>query len=200
MLQNGNIDLKMKPPADIRRNSNLKIATQDLALMALFASLGLATKEVLRPLVGTITGPLEVPTGAVTGGLYMMWPVMAFGLVRKVGAATVVSLTQAFISLILPYGNFGLLSFVIYLMPGIAIDGFFLLTRHKACCAGCCIGASAIANVVGTVLVGLMVLFLPWSVLSFLAVIAAISGCIGGAVANMLLLRVGKLGIWRFKT
>ena len=125
----------------------------------------------------------------------MMWPVMAFGLVRKVGAASVTSLTQAFISLLLPFGNFGLLSFVIYLAPGLAIDGFFLLSRHKACCAPCCIIAAAIANVVGTVLVGALVLWLPWAVLSFLAVVAAISGCVGGFIANMLLVRIGKIGL-----
>jgi len=172
----------------------LKIATVDLVLMALFASLGLATKNVVHPLVATITGPLYIPTGAVAGGVYMMWPVMAFGFVRKVGAASMTSLTQAFISLLLPFGNFGLLSFVIYLAPGLAIDAFFLLSRHKACCAACCMVAAAIANVVGTILVGALVLVLPWVVLSFLAVVAAISGCIGGFVANMLLVRIGKIG------
>jgi ABC-type thiamin/hydroxymethylpyrimidine transport system permease subunit len=190
----------MNPEIKTPPNGNLKIATADLVLMALFASLGLATKNIIHPLVATITGALYVPTGAVAGGLYMMWPVMAFGLVRKIGAASIVSLTQAFISLILPYGNFGLLSFVIYLAPGLAIDSFFLLSRHKACCSPCCITASAIANVVGTTLVGTIVLALPWLVLSFLAVVAAISGCIGGFIANMLLVRIGKLGLWRPKT
>jgi ABC-type thiamin/hydroxymethylpyrimidine transport system permease subunit len=185
----------MTLPNHTLRNSNLRIATVDLVLMALFASLGLATKNILHPLIGPLMGAIYVPTGAVTGGLYMMWPVMAFGFVRKPGAATMVSLTQAFISLILPYGNFGLLSFVIYLGPGLAIDGFFLLLRHKACCLGCCMGASAVANVVGTLLVGGLVLFLPWQVLSFLAVVAAISGCVGGFIANMLLVRIGKIGL-----
>ncbi|MGD0645465.1 MAG: hypothetical protein ABSA75_11220 [Candidatus Bathyarchaeia archaeon] len=55
-------------------------------------------------------------------------------------------------------------------------------------------GASAIANVVGTILVGTLVLVLPTVVLSFLAVVAAISGCIGGFIANMLLVRIGKIG------
>jgi ABC-type thiamin/hydroxymethylpyrimidine transport system permease subunit len=194
MLQSDNIGVSMNPDIQNMHKGTLKIATVDLVLMALFASLGLATKNVIHPLVATITGPLYIPTGAVAGGVYMMWPVMAFGFVRKVGAASMTSLTQAFISLLLPFGNFGLLSFVIYLAPGLAIDGFFLLSRHKACCAACCMVAAAIANVVGTILVGALVLVLPWVVLSFLAVVAAISGCIGGFVANMLLVRVGKIG------
>jgi hypothetical protein len=187
----------MNPVDQNLHRGTLKIATVDLVLMALFASLGLATKNVIHPLVATITGPLYVPTGAVAGGLYMMWPVMAFGLVRRVGAASMLSLTQAFISLLMPFGNFGLLSFVIYLAPGLAIDAFFLLSRHKACCAACCAGASAIANVVGTIAVGALVLFLPLVVLSFLSVVAAISGCMGGFIANMLLVRIGKIGVWR---
>jgi ABC-type thiamin/hydroxymethylpyrimidine transport system permease subunit len=185
----------LNPHIQNMHKGTLKIATVDLVLMALFASLGIATKNIIHPLVGVITGPLYIPAGAVAGGVYMMWPVIAFGLVRKVGAASMVSLTQAFISLVLPYGNFGLLSFDIYLAPGLAIDGFFLLTRHKACCAACCVGASAIANVVGTIMVGAIVLYLPWAVLSFLAVVAAISGCIGGFIANMLILRIGKIRI-----
>jgi ABC-type thiamin/hydroxymethylpyrimidine transport system permease subunit len=172
-----------------------KTATVDLVLMALFASLGLATKNIIHPLVATLAGPLYIPTGALAGGIYMMWPVMAYGFVRKLGAATVTSLTQAFISLLLPFGNFGLLSFVIYLAPGLAIDGFFLLSRHKACCAACCMGAGAAANVVGTILVGTLVLALPQFALLFIALVAAISGGVGGLIANMLLVRTRKIGL-----
>jgi len=174
---------------------NMKIATIDLVLITLFASLGMATKNIIHPLAAAITEPFYIPAGAVAGGLYMMWPVLAFGFVRKIGAATMTSLIQAFIGLVLPFGNFGLLNFLIYLVPGLAIDAFFLLSRHKACCAGCCIIASALANAVGTVLVASLVLVSPWVVLSFLAVIAAISGSVGGFIANMLLVRIGKIGL-----
>lgn len=184
----------MNLPSQTMHKSNVKIATVDIVLMALFASLGIATKNVFHPLVATITEPLYIPAGAVGGGVYMMWPVMACGLVRKLGAASMTSLIQAFITLVMPFGNFGLLSFIIYLGPGMAIDTFFLLSRHKGCCAGCCIGASALANAVGTVLVASLVLILPWIVLSFLAVVAAISGSIGGFIANMLLVRIRDIG------
>lgn len=185
----------MKPANQNMYKSNLKIATFDLVLISLFASLGIATKNVIHPLISGIIGPFDIPTGGVAGGLYMMWPVMAFGLVRKPGAASLTSLIQACISLVMPFGNFGLLSFPIYLAPGLAIDAFFLLSRHKACCAGCCIGASALANAVGTILVASLVLVSPLIVLSFLAVIAAISGGVGGFVANMILVRVRKIGL-----
>lgn len=195
MLQKCNIDAVMKlETIGISRNG-VRIATVDLVLMTLFASLGLATKNVLHPLVATLTGPLYVPTGAVAGGLYMMWPVIAYGLVGKVGAASVVSLTQAFISLLMPFGNFGALSFVIYLAPGLAIDGFFLLTRHRACCAPCCLGAAAVANAVGTFLVGAIILALPEVAMLFTVLVASISGGIGGLIANMLLIKTRKFGL-----
>ena len=195
MLQVCNIGASMKIETVTLRGGVGKRATVDLVIMALFASLGLATKNIIHPLVATLAGPLYIPTGALAGGIYMMWPVMAYGFVRKIGAATVVSLTQAFISLLLPFGNFGLLSFVIYLAPGLAIDGFFLLSRHKACCAGCCLGAAAVANVVGTVLVGTLILALPEFALLFITLVAAISGCVGGLIANMLLVRTRKIGL-----
>ncbi len=195
MLLTCNIGVLMRIETVAWRGSAGKKATINLVLMTLFASLGLATKNIIYPLVASLAGALYVPAGALAGGFYMMWPIMAYGLVRKVGAATITSLIQAFISLILPFGNFGLLSFVIYLAPGLSIDGFFLISRHKACCLGCCEGAAAIANVIGSVLVGALVLFLPELALLFIALIAAMSGFVGGFLANLLLVRTRRLGL-----
>ncbi len=195
MLLTCNIGVLMRIETVAWRGSTGKRATVNLVLMALFASLGLATKNIIHPLIALAAGPLYIPTGAIAGGIYMMWPVIAYGIVRKVGTASITALIQAFISLVLPFGNFGLLSFVIYLAPGLAIDGFFLLSRHKACCIGCCAGAAAVANVVGTLLVGSLVLFLPGFALLFIALIAAISGFVGGFIANMLVVRTRKLGL-----
>ena len=102
----------------------------------------------------------------MTGGIYMMWPSYSLWFSAKNWCSNYSRINQACISLLIPFGNFGLLSFVIYLAPGIAIDGFLIRdTRH--CCSACCVSAAAIANVVGTVLVGTLVLLLPLSVLSF---------------------------------
>jgi len=182
-----------------KTSSNLRIATTDLVLTAMFASLGLATKELLYPLIGPLISTANIPTGGVLGGLYMMWIVIPYGLIGKPGVATLVALIQACISLILPYGNFGILAFVIYLGPGLAMDAVFLLMRHKACCLGCCMIAAAIANTVGTLLVGGLILMLPAVILAFLGVVAAISGCMGGFIANMILKRVNNR-FWRRKT
>lgn len=125
----------------------------------------------------------------------MMWPIIAYGLVKKVGAATTVALIQACISLLMPFGNFGLLTFLVYLAPGLAIDGVFLISNHKACCMGCCLFAAATANAVGTLLVGMLVLALPSIAILFTVMVAAISGGIGGVIANMLLHKTRKTGV-----
>jgi ABC-type thiamin/hydroxymethylpyrimidine transport system permease subunit len=155
----------MNPQTPNPHKGTLKIATTDLVLTALFASLGIASKNILHPLIAVFTGALYVPTGAVAGGLYMMWPVMAYGLIRKRGIASMVSLTQAFISLVMPFGNFGLLSFVIYLAPGLAIDGFLLISRHKACCLLAAQSLQLLQTLSEPFLVGALVLALPLVVL-----------------------------------
>jgi hypothetical protein len=177
------------------RTNVSRLTTVDIVTIALLAGLGLGTKIVVRPVVGVITGTLYIPTGAVVGGLYMMWLVMAHGLVKKTGAATLTALVQSIISLMVPIGNFGVFSFIIYLCPGLAVDAFFLLTRHKSCCVACCFGASSVANVVGTFLVGVIILVLPLVPLVFSVVLAAISGGLGGIVAHILLVECRKLGL-----
>jgi hypothetical protein len=96
----------------------------------------------------------------------------------------------------LPFGNFAVLSLVIYLAPGLAIDAFFLLSRHKACCLACCMSVTAIANAVGTALVGSIFLALPGIFLLFSCIVAALTGSVGGYLSNMLLFRIRKIGFF----
>jgi energy-coupling factor transport system substrate-specific component len=105
----------MQKTKDAPKRGLAKIATVDLVTMAVLAALDLGTKQILRPIVSVVTEPLNIPGGAVCGGIYMMWQVIAIGIVRKPGAATLTSLIEAIISLIMPFGNFGILSFIIYL-------------------------------------------------------------------------------------
>ncbi len=51
----------------------------ELILMALLASIGIAAKPVVVPLAHMITVPLGIPGGAIAGGLYMFWIVLARG-------------------------------------------------------------------------------------------------------------------------
>jgi len=55
----------------------------ELIIIALTASLGIASKPIIVPLIHLITGPLFIPGGAVAGGFYMMWIVLGATLVGK---------------------------------------------------------------------------------------------------------------------
>jgi energy-coupling factor transport system substrate-specific component len=189
----------MKKPRSTSKRGLAKIATVDLVTMALLAGLDMGTKQIIHPVVQFITGPFNIPAGAVAGGVYMMWSVLAIGIIRKPGAATLTSAIESILSLLLPFGNFGVLSFVIYLLPGLAADSVFivyLLTKqdHRFGLIGC-FAASAAANLTGTFLVAILVLDLPIIPLLFSVILAAVFGGFGGIIANTLLIELRKIGI-----
>lgn len=184
---------------DTKKRRRIKIATVDLVTMALLAGLDMGTKQIIDPVISLITGTFNIPAGAVAGGIYMMWSVLAIGIVRRPGAATLTSLIESFLALILPYGNFGVLSFIIYLLPGMAADFVYityLITKqdHRYGLVGCFL-SSAAANFMGTFLVAALVLDLPIIPLAFSVILASIFGGIGGIVANSLLVELRKIGI-----
>ncbi len=72
----------------------------EMIVISLMATLGIATKPVIVPLVHMITGPLYIPGGAVAGGLYMMWIILGVGLIGKIGVATLTALVQQSWSLV----------------------------------------------------------------------------------------------------
>ncbi len=86
----------------------------ELIIIALTASLGLATKPIIVPLTHLITGPLFIPGGSVAGGFYMMWLVLGASLVKKKGTATLIGITQGIIVMITgSFGTHGVLSIII---------------------------------------------------------------------------------------
>ena len=76
-----------------------------LIIIAMMASLGIAVKPVLAPLVQIITGPLYIPGGTIAGGIYMMFIVLGAGLVKRTGTATLISIVQAI--MVVSTGIFG---------------------------------------------------------------------------------------------
>ena len=64
----------------------------DHLILAMLAALGIAAKVVVVPLAHMLTGPFFIPGGAVAGGFYMLFLVLGTALVRKRGAALLVSL------------------------------------------------------------------------------------------------------------
>ncbi|ACB83929.1 ECF transporter S component [Natranaerobius thermophilus] len=157
----------------------------DLIVISLMAGLGLATKPVIVPLAHIITGPLFIPGGVVAGGFYMMWIVIGAGLVGKLGTATLIAAVQAIVIMAIGFlGTHGFMSLFTYILPGLAVDLIFLVSRHRGCCIGCCFVAGIAANISGTFLVNLVFFRLPFIPLVLSLSAASLSGGLGGIIAN----------------
>jgi len=163
-----------------------------LMIIALLAALGIAIKTVIVPLVHMVTGPLFIPGGAVAGGIYMMFLVLAVSLTGKVGAASLCGFVQAILVLITGMGgHHGALTIVSYTLTGLAIDLLMvIMRRHRGCCRLCCFFGGMAANLTGTLIVNAAFFALPAIPLMLVLCSAALSGGIGGlmaaAIAQML--------------
>ena len=101
----------------------------DLVLLAFLAALGLATKSVVYPMVTMVAVPLYLPAGSIAGGIYMIWLIMARGVVNKPGAALACALVQGFVAFLTPFGKHGAWTFLIYIAPGVMIANDY----HPGC-------------------------------------------------------------------
>lgn len=173
-----------------------RFSIRDLVLSAAMAALGLAIKPIVVPLAHVISGPLMVPGGALAGGLYMMWLVVAFGLTQKRGTATLTGLVQAVIVVISGInGSHGVMSLLSYTLPGVAVDLGMFIIRHKIDGPVTAFIAGILANVTGTLCVNMIFFSLPIIPLLLSICIAAVSGGAGGIIAWVLLKSLRKYGI-----
>jgi len=157
----------------------------NIIVIAMCAGLGIAVKPVIVPLVHIITGPLFIPGGAVAGGFYMLFIVIAAGLVGKRGTATLTCAVQAVLVLITGViGSHGIMSLVTYIIPGLLVDFLLIvLRRHYACCAFCCFLSGMAANLAGTFLSNAVFFRLPFVPLMLTLLAALLSGGLGGLIA-----------------
>lgn len=173
-----------------------RFSVRDLVLIAVMAAVGIAVKQVVRPLVQLVSSPLMIPGGALAGGLYMMWLVVAEGLTGKRGTATFVGLVQAVIVMFTgAIGSHGIMSLLSYTAPGIAVDIAMAVSRHRCCCLPCMFVAGLLANVAGTVVTNLIFFSLPIIPLLLSLAVAALSGGIGGVLSHLLLSALRKYNI-----
>ena len=160
----------------------------DLLIIAIMAALGIAVKPIVVPVAHLVAAPLMIPSGALAGGLYMMWIVVAFGITGKYGTATLVALVQALLVLFTGVvGSHGIMSLVSYILPGIAVDLVLFIIGHRICCMPCAFLAGAVANLAGTYAVNSIFFSLPFYFLILIMAIALLSGGIGGIIAWQLL-------------
>ncbi len=156
-------------------------------IIAMLAAMGLAAKVIIVPLAHLITGPLFIPGGVLAGGFFMMFLLLAAGITQKRGAALFVSLIQAVLVTVGgSFGSHGAASLFTYSAAGLGAELVFLLSGHRGCCAPCCFLGGLAANLAGTLAVNLAVFKLPPIPLLLSLSVAALSGGLGGLIANVI--------------
>lgn len=156
----------------------------DLVVIALMAALGLAVKSIITPLTHMISGPLNMPGGALAGGFYMFWIVLAGALVGKRGAATLTALVQALMVIVIgSVGSHGIMSIVTYTMPGLMVDLVFFLLRRKIRTNMDFFVGGMVANMTGTFLTGMVFFRLPFITMVMILASGMLSGGLGGLIA-----------------
>ena len=189
-----------KPPKNRRQKMTKKFLKTfsifDLMIIAILASLGIAVSSITGYLVRLITGPLMIPGGAVAGGIYMMFLILAVAFTNKKTAAALCGFVQALIVMITGFGgHHGAMTIVTYTMPGIMVLLLLLAMRHNGCCTLCCFFAGVVANLTGTFLVGAGVMALPAVPMYLSLGLASISGGLGGLLAYAIIKQVKSLGV-----
>ena len=167
-----------------------------LMIIALLAAMGIAVKSVVTPLTHLLTGPLYIPGGAVAGGIYMLFLVLAVSLTCTRGAAVFCGFCQGLMVLIIGAGgSHGALSVVSYTLTGLSVDLIMLALRHKGCCLLCCFFGGIAANLTGTLVVSAAFFELPAIPLALSLAAAALSGGFGGALAWAFTKQLRKLRV-----
>ena len=175
----------------------------ELLLISMAAALGIAVKPIIQPLVRIITGPLMIPGGVLAGGIYMMFLVLAYGMTRKPVAGTLTAVVQAFIVMLTGIGSHGVMTFVTYILPGVAVDLVMLVfywrskgnNRPRPSIPACFCGG-IVANVTGSLLVGVALFNIPLVPMLLVLSVAALSGGLGGILAYSLLKKIYALELF----
>ncbi|HZK38216.1 MAG TPA: ECF transporter S component [Clostridia bacterium] len=173
-----------------------KFSVFHLIIIALMATLGIATKPIIVPLVHIITGPLYIPGGAIAGGLYMIWIVLGVGLINKIGVASIIAAVQAIMVVSLGMsGSHGIMSFLTYIVPGLAVDVLLILIKYRSPSLGNLFLCGLVANLSGTFLVNVIFFRLPIIPLILVLSSAALSGGVGGIIAYTIINKLEQQGI-----
>jgi ABC-type thiamin/hydroxymethylpyrimidine transport system permease subunit len=170
-------------------------STFQLVLLALFAALIVVAKIALKT-------PLQLP--GHTGVFWMAIIVVAAGVVRKPGAASLVGLTSGILAAFLGLGDFGALETLLsYTMVGISTDLALLLLRNLDSLAVCMlVGALghlgkflvkwALGVVTGAPL-GFIALGLARSMVTYI-----IFGALGGLLGGLTLKALHRAGFFAY--
>jgi len=167
---------------------------KELCLIAMMSAFGMFAKPLFSPLFNVLTDFIRIPGGSVTAGVSMMFLIFTAQVINKNGTAILMGVLQATIALSTGISSVaGILVFITYTVPGIAIDlvlctNIFknLSTKFKMALAGalavlCGAGASN-------------VLYFHLSPIPFILfyTFGIISGGIGGFIAYNIMEKLPK--------
>ena len=156
----------------------------ELMILALLAAVGVAVKPLTVAVSHIVTGPLSIPGGALSGGLYMLFVILGGALVNKPWAATMVCAIQCLMVMTTGiYGTHGAASVITYMTPGLLADLLWLIWGTGGYGSLQCFFGCVAANVAGSLAVNLVFFRLPPLILLFSIILAAFSGGIGGIIA-----------------
>lgn len=157
--------------------------TKDLVTIALLSALGGVLSTYIGYLGNMVNHVIGVPFGAgqFMAGLHVIWIILALGITRKKGAATVTGLLKGIIELFMG-GTHGIVIVAVSLVQGLIPDLVLFRDRTKAdrnptmyAVAG---GLSSASNVV--VFYAFFLAGVPLVLISMLCMLAAASGIIFG--------------------
>lgn len=161
---------------------------RDLILIALLASLSMATKPFVSWLANSITASVHLPGGLVGGVFYMMWLSLVYRLVGKRFSVLFFCILQAFLAVTIT-GIFPLRA-VTYIPPGIVAELVFYFMQKSNQQTIVNMVAGALANASGAIVTYFLFIGRETSPLPFLIIISLISGGASGILTSFI---YGKL-------
>ena len=170
-----------------------RLILRDLILISLLAGLGIATKQIVAPMVMIVSSPLYIPAGTLAGGIYMMWPVLARGIVRKPGAGLLCTIIQSLVVFLSPFGMHGALTFPVYIAPGVVIEIIFVAFLFRRPNLLVTVLAGLGANAAGSLMVAYLILGIRDHVLVLILAASAASGIVGGVLAYGITREIGRV-------
>lgn len=155
--------------------------------MALCCDLGLFSKRLIAPFANILTDALHIPGGIGTA-FSLLFLVVAAGLLRFFGCATLMAAVQSALALAFGMvGSMGLLSPVGYIVPGVVIDLVLWLGRRAGVDDTLSLAfANMLASLAACLTANVIVFHLHGLVLLLYASVALLSGSVCGLIAGML--------------
>ncbi len=171
-----------------------RFTTRDLIVIAILAAMGVAVKPLVGPLIKTVSRSLLIPGGALGGGFYMMWLVLAVTLVPRYGSGLLTGLVQALAVFVLGwYGSHGAFTLVSYTLPGMVADLSSLPLRRYRDYPCSHIWICILANLTGTLMSGYVLMRLQLRPLLYAAGISIFSAAVGGLLSWSVFRQIKKL-------